>query len=162
MTNSAPPKLCVALLEFVVMRMKSGRMMLSSSPRRFLRNTVKSARRSEVRTSWSGGPGVGRGLLTDRAPGEPDEDVLERHFAVRDLANVGVVLVLLDQVLWCFGRQQRAVIDDRDSVAHGFGLLHRVGGQDDAAALLPDVLDPAPELTARLRIEAGGRLVEQQ
>ena len=37
-----------------------------------------------------------------------------------------------------------------------------MGGQQDAPALLADVLDPPPELAARLGIEARRRLVEQQ
>ncbi len=60
------------------------------------------------------------------------------------------------------GRQQPALIDDRDSIADRLGLLHRVRCQKDASALLADVLDPAPQLTAGLRIKAGGGLVEQQ
>ena len=137
-------------------------MMLISSARRLFRSTAKSARSSELITSWSGGPEAGRELVTDLAPGEPDEHVLEGHLAVGDLANLGVVLVLGDQVLRCLTRQQRAVVDDRDAIADGLGLLHRMGGQEDAPALLSDVLDPTPELTTGLRIETSRRLVEQQ
>jgi hypothetical protein len=70
--------------------------------------------------------------------------------------------VLGDQVLRCLTRQQRAVIDDRDAITHRFGLLHRMGGQQDAPALLSKVLDPTPQLTTGLRIEPRRRLVQQQ
>jgi len=70
--------------------------------------------------------------------------------------------MLLDQVTRRLGRQQRAVINDRNPIADRLGLLHRVRRQEDAAALLADVLDPAPQLAARLGIKARGRLVEQQ
>lgn len=79
-----------------------------------------------------------------------------------DLAYVGVVLVLRDQVLRCLTREQGAVVDDRDAIANGFCLLHRMGGQENAPALLSDVLDPTPELTTGLRIETSRRLVQQQ
>jgi hypothetical protein len=70
--------------------------------------------------------------------------------------------MLLDQVTRRLGRQQRAVINDRNPIADRLGLLHRVRRQEDAAALLADVLDPAPQLAARLGIKARGRLVEQE
>ena len=44
MMNSDPPKLFVALLEFVENRSKIGRAMLISSARRLFRSTAKSAR----------------------------------------------------------------------------------------------------------------------
>lgn len=79
-----------------------------------------------------------------------------------DPTDFRVVLVLGDQVLRCLARQQRAVVDDRDAIAHRLGLLHRMGGQQNAPALLSDVLDPTPELATRLRVETSRRLVQQQ
>src|ERR1700744_2530924 len=143
--------------------------MLMMSARRCLRNTRKSARSKELNTRRSGGPaavpwGVGTvlELVTDLAPGESDEDILERHLAARDGPDAGVVLMLLDQFVRGLDRQQPAVVDDRDAVADRLGLLQRMSRQQDAPPLLPDVLDPAPQLAARLRIEAGGWLIEQQ
>src|ERR1700733_10754978 len=112
----------------------------------------------------SGGPAAGGpcggtalvALVKDLAPGESDEDILERHIAVGDRPDAGVVLMLLDQFLRGLDCQQLAVVDDRDAVADRLSLLHRMSRQQDASAPLPDVLDPAPQLAARLRIEAGG------
>src|ERR1700761_7463613 len=111
MMNAAPPKRWVPLLELVVSRMKTGRMMLSSNDRRFLTITMKSARNSEERTSWSGGGAVDCWLFTDLAPGKADEHVLQSHFTAGDLPNGGVVLVLLDQVPRRLGGQQGAMVD---------------------------------------------------
>src|SRR5690242_7533496 len=105
--------------------------MLVISARRCLRNTRKSARRSEANTSRRGGPVTAPGgvasvleLVTNLAPGESDEHILERHLAMGDLADAGIVPVLLDQVVRGLERQQRAVVDDRDPIAHRLGLLH--------------------------------------
>jgi hypothetical protein len=54
-----------------------------------------------------------------------------------------------------------AVVDDRDPVAEPLRLLHVMGGQDDRSSRLPEMLDQVPELTTRLRIESGGRFVEE-
>ncbi len=54
------------------------------------------------------------------------------------------------------------MIDDGHAVAEAFGLVHVVGGQQDGAALLPERPDDVPQLTARLRVEARRRLVEEQ
>src|ERR1017187_6686039 len=150
--NTAPPKCCTALLELVVTSRKTGNSVLTNSTRRFFKNTTKSARSNEVRMSGIGGPVAGRELVTDLAPRQADEDVLQGDFAVGDLANPRILLVLFDQVVRRFGRQQRAVVDYRDSITDRLGLLHRVGGQEDAPALLSEVLDADPELPTRLRI----------
>ena len=56
----------------------------------------------------------------------------------------------------------QAAVHDRDDVAEVVGLLHVVRGQQDRAALGLDRPDQLPEVVARLRIEAGRRLVEEQ
>src|SRR5579859_6795298 len=162
MTNSPPPKRWVALLPVVLTSTKTGSTMLMISARRCLRNTTKSARSRAPNTRRSCGAAVLVELVTDLAPGESDEHILERHLAVGYLADPGVILVLLDQVVRRLGGQERAVVDDRDAIADRLGLLHGMGRQQDAPALLSDVLDPAPELAARLRIKASGRLIEQE
>ena len=54
------------------------------------------------------------------------------------------------------------MVDDRDAVAHGLSLLHRVGGEQDAVPGAPQLLDAPPQGAPRLRVEPGGGLVEQQ
>ncbi len=46
--------------------------------------------------------------------------------------------------------------------AQRVGLVHVVGGEDDGLALAVVIADDVPEQQAGLRIEAGGRLVEEQ
>jgi hypothetical protein len=55
-----------------------------------------------------------------------------------------------------------AVVEDDQPVAQALGLVHEVGREEDRLALLEQVLQPLPHQVARLRVEAGGRLVEQQ
>ena len=81
---------------------------------------------------------------------------------MRDLADSGIGLVLGDQVLRSLSGQKLAVVDDCDPVTHGLRLLHRVGGEQNASAALPEVFDAPPQLATRLWIEPGRGLVEQQ
>src|ERR1700742_1013268 len=133
MTNSAPPKLWVALFPVVLTRTKTGSSRLMISARRCLRNTRKSARSREVNTSRSDGAGFALELVTNLAPGESDEHVLQRHLTASDLLDPRIVPVLLDQVMRRLGRQERAVIDNRDPIADRLRLLHRVRRQQDAS-----------------------------
>ena len=55
-----------------------------------------------------------------------------------------------------------AVVDDREAVGQGVGLLEVVGRQEDRRALLAEAADLVPHAGARLRVEAGRRLVEEQ
>ena len=54
------------------------------------------------------------------------------------------------------------VIDDRHAVAEHLGLVHVVRGQQDGAAVGAEAFEDVPQLPPRLRVEAGGRLVEEQ
>ena len=58
-------------------------------------------------------------------------------------------------------RDRLAAIDQRDAVAV-FGLVHEVRGDQHGDALLDQAVDVRPELAPRDRIDAGGRLVEEQ
>src|ERR1700733_8847882 len=162
MTNTAPPNLLVALFEFVVMSRNSGSSRLTTSARRCLRNTKKSARNNEAKMIRSDGPADVSRLVTDLASGQSDEHILQRDLPVGDLAHPRIVLVLLDQVARGLRGQQLAMVDDGNPIAHRLGLLHRVRRQQNAPALLAQVLDPAPQLTPRLRIQTCRRLVEQE
>ena len=55
-----------------------------------------------------------------------------------------------------------AVVHDRHAVAEPLGLVHVVRRQQDRPAGALELVDEIPELPARLRIEAGRRLVEKQ
>ena len=51
---------------------------------------------------------------------------------------------------------------DRDAVGQRLRLVHEVGGEEDGLAERAEVLDRRPGLAAGGRVEAGGRLVEEE
>ena len=55
-----------------------------------------------------------------------------------------------------------AAVHDRDAIAELLRLLHVVGRQHDGVAPVAKRAHEAPQVAARLRVEAGGRLVEEQ
>ncbi len=55
-----------------------------------------------------------------------------------------------------------AVVDHGDLVGEGVGLLEVLRGEQDARALLDEVLDHRPQVDPTLGIEPGGGLVEEQ
>ncbi len=59
------------------------------------------------------------------------------------------------------GGDDAAAIDDRDAVAERFGLVEIVRRQQHRVAVVLHPRDLAVQLAARLRIETGGRLVEE-
>jgi len=54
------------------------------------------------------------------------------------------------------------VIDDRDLVGELVGLFEVLGGQQQRRPLAPKVADDGPDLVPAARVEAGGRLVEEE
>ena len=54
-----------------------------------------------------------------------------------------------------------AAVDDRDPVGELVGLVEVLRGQQDRAAVADELADGVPHLTAGARVEAGGRLVEE-
>jgi len=54
------------------------------------------------------------------------------------------------------------VIDDRHPVAQLIGLVQVVRGEADRRARCPQPAELIPEVGAVLRIQAGGRLVEEE
>ena len=54
------------------------------------------------------------------------------------------------------------LVHDHQAVAQLLRLVHVVGGQDERHALLLEAVEAVPEQVPRLRVEAGGGLVEQQ
>ena len=59
-------------------------------------------------------------------------------------------------------RDDLAVVDDRHAVAEPLGLVHVVGRQQDGPAAVAQITDHVPELAPRLRVQASGRLVEEE
>ena len=59
-------------------------------------------------------------------------------------------------------REQLAVVDDREPVAELVGLFHVVRGEEDGLAVAVQLAEDLPQRDATLRVEAGGRLVEEQ
>src|SRR5262245_20830548 len=54
-----------------------------------------------------------------------------------------------------------AVLDDRDTIAQPFGLLHQMRGEEHRLAARADAAHQLPDGAPRLRIEPGGQLVEE-
>src|SRR5690348_5311995 len=54
------------------------------------------------------------------------------------------------------------MVDDGDAVAESLGFVHVVRGEENRAARGLEFLDEIPDLAARLRIESGRRLVEEE
>ena len=53
-------------------------------------------------------------------------------------------------------------MQQRDAVAEVLGLLHEVGDEDHRHTLVADAVDQLPGLATRLRVKAGGQLVEDR
>src|SRR5207302_6134815 len=122
---------------------------------------------------------------TGIADGEADPERLRRESlqgdeALQQAADIGL---LTGQILWSgsleleghsvgpdtrFQIRRRPlnddppVVDDRDPVAEPIRLLHVVRGKEHGGALAADSLELLPESGAALRVEALGRLVEDQ
>ena len=60
------------------------------------------------------------------------------------------------------GGDDPAVVDDHDVAGQLVGLLEVLGGEQHVGAVGDQVADGLPQLDAAARVEAGGRLVEQQ
>jgi len=54
------------------------------------------------------------------------------------------------------------VIDDHDVAGQLIGFLEVLGGEQDIGAAGDEIADRTPQLHAAARVQAGGRLVEQQ
>ncbi len=54
-----------------------------------------------------------------------------------------------------------AVVDDGDGVGELVGLIEKVGGQQEGGAFPDELGDDGPEIDTAVRVETGGRLVEE-
>ena len=59
-------------------------------------------------------------------------------------------------------REQLAVVDDGDPIAELVGLFHVVRREHDGLALRVELAHDVPQREAALRVEARGRLVEEE
>ena len=66
-----------------------------------------------------------------------------------------------DEIGRCPDVHDAAVVDDRDPIAEALRLLHQVGRQEHRLAAIADAPHEVPDGPSRLRIEAGGQLVEE-
>src|ERR1700728_2098211 len=136
--NSAPPKFWVALDELVVDKMMSGSRRLRNRRILFLVSTVRSARSKAVRMVRRLGASMVVGavvLVTDLTPGQADEHVFERYRTACRGPHEGIVPMLVDEIAGSIDSQHPSPVDDGHPVADRLGLLHRVGGEQDAPAL---------------------------
>ena len=83
-----------------------------------------------------------------------------------EIADEGIFEIcraaLLDEVRRRIGRQHLAGIHQRDAVA-AFGFVHEMGRNEDRNASVARQIDQQfPEPVARQRVDARGRLVEDQ
>ena len=66
------------------------------------------------------------------------------------------------QRLLLVDRDQLAAADDADAVGHLLGFLDVMGGEDDRRAVGAKLAHQVPHVAAKLDVDAGGRLVEEQ
>ena len=112
--------------------------------------------------SFPADDGVGRRSSVASSPvvaDEGEEDVLEGRLLldVLDLGGGQQLLQLGEGAVL----DDRALVQDRDPVGELLGLVEVLGGQQHGRAALGELLHRLPHLDARLRVEPGGRLVEE-
>src|SRR5688572_20685063 len=114
--------------------------------------------RIRVSVSCTSGRDATPSLIAQVPSGLRHEHVLERAVMGDDLRRAE----LRDQLLGRAVRDDAAVVDDRHAVAEELRLLHVVRRQQNRSAARPELIEQRPQLTSRLRVEAGGRLVQEQ
>ena len=105
---------------------------------------------SSCRTSWTPGQRAKSSVGGAAIPASSANSTIWRRTERRD------------ELLGRVQGDDLAPVDDRHAVAQRRGLLHVVGGQEDGSAARAKAVQHAPELSARLRVEAGRRLVEEE
>src|SRR5437763_7302575 len=116
-------------------RRTSGKRNVSVSARPFRNWTVKSASSRALRIpdkvgGWTGGALVWLLISVAKlAPGQSDEDIIERDLTMGHLAHAGVILVLLDETSRRIDREKLAMIDNRDPMTDGLGVFDGVLGR---------------------------------
>src|SRR5262249_29700913 len=104
--------------------------------------------------------------LISLLPQLPTGELEEHVFQVRWLQNHVLAKAgrqkPVDKALWRVQGQDPPGIQDRHPIAQVLSLLHVMGREHDGAALQPQKFDELPELATGVRIEAGGRLIQEQ
>jgi hypothetical protein len=101
------------------------------------------------------------------APGDA-VDACARSAARRSGSPSALTVTIVSAPTLCLSsagvseREDPAVVHDRDAVAELVGLLHVVRGQQDRLARRVELAEDLPQREPALRVEAGGRLVEEQ
>src|SRR6188474_185793 len=120
--------------------------------------------RIRASVSWTSGrsvrlkPDPTLSLIAQVPSGLRHEHILERAVVGDDLRRTE----LGDQLFGRAVRDDAAVVNDCHAVAEELRLIHVVRRQENRSAARPELIEQRPQLTARLRVEAGGRLVEEQ
>ncbi len=70
--------------------------------------------------------------------------------------------MLRNQIARCALGHNAACVENREAVAESLRFVHEMRRQQNRLAFLQQTLQALPDQVTRLRIEAGGRLVEQQ
>src|SRR5690606_13208145 len=67
-----------------------------------------------------------------------------------------------DQLLRRTAHQYLAMFDDRQPVAEPLCLVHEVRGEQDGPAARTEIHAQIPDVPPRLRVESGGRLIQEE
>lgn len=70
--------------------------------------------------------------------------------------------VLRDEIAGAALGDDPPLVHDDQSIAELLGLIHVMGGEDQGHALALEPEEPIPQDVPRLRVQPGGRLIEQQ
>ena len=101
---------------------------------------------------------AGVGVLAGGAD-DGEEDVLEGRLLL-DVLDLGGREELLELGEGAVG-DDPSLVQDRDPVGELFGLVQVLRGEQHRRALPGELLDAVPHLDASLRVEPGGRLVQE-
>src|SRR4051794_25351361 len=144
MMTPGPPSRVWPLPKELATRIPSGSRTLNTTEALPRSSTRKSARSRDFRIRASGGGGGGLGLVTDLTSSQPNEDIFQRHRAVGDGLHPGISPVLLDEPQGRPDREEQAVVDYGDPIAHRLGFLHGMRGKEDASSLATQLFNAAP------------------
>src|SRR5438105_13483627 len=101
-------------------------------------------------------------VLAQLASGQVEKDVLEIGLLGDHRLAEAAAQELRDERSRRVERDDLPGVHDRDAVAQDLGLVEVVRGEENGRAPLPDVANELPQIAARLRVEAGRRLVQEE